>query len=79
MSESEKENQNNNEELEYRKADYETKEYANGFIASFINMVENFNVKFAKYGNPPIYDNSTFPWVKEIEDNWEKIRVELDE
>lgn len=74
-----KEKQENKEALEYRKADYDTKEYASGFLASFINMVENFNVRFAKYGNPPIYDNSTFPWVKEIEDNWEKIRKELDQ
>lgn len=79
MSDTNKETNDNQEEIEYRKADYDTKEYASGFIASFINMVENFNVKFAKYGNPPIYDNSTFPWVKEIEDNWEVIRDEINQ
>ncbi|MGB2691738.1 MAG: aspartyl/asparaginyl beta-hydroxylase domain-containing protein [Thermodesulfobacteriota bacterium] len=79
MSDINKETPNKQQETEYRKADYETKEYASGFIASFINMVENFNVKFSKYGNPPIYDNSTFPWVKEIEDNWEKIREEINQ
>ena len=78
MSDIKKETQNN-EVKEYRKADYDTKEYASGFIASFINMVEDFNARFSKYGNPPIYENSTFPWVKEIEDNWEKIREELDQ
>ena len=79
MSDIKKEKQDNSQNEEYRKADYETKEYANGFIASFIKMVENFNVRFSKYGNPPIYENSTFPWVKEIEDNWEKIREEIDQ
>ncbi|MCK5710814.1 MAG: aspartyl/asparaginyl beta-hydroxylase domain-containing protein [Deltaproteobacteria bacterium] len=79
MSDIKKETQNNSQNEQYRKADYETKEYANGFIASFINMVENFNARFSKYGNPPIYENSTFPWVKEIEDNWEKIREEIDQ
>ena len=79
MSDIKKEKQDNSQNEEYRKADYETKEYANGFIASFIKMVENFNVRFSKHGNPPIYENSTFPWVKEIEDNWEKIREEIDQ
>ncbi len=79
MNDTNNEKQNDKEVIEYRKADYDTKEYAQGFLASFIKMVENFNVKFAKYGNPPIYENDTFPWVKEIEDNWEIIRKELDQ
>jgi len=79
MSESEKETQDNHQEIEYRKADYDTKEYAKGILASFIKFVEDMNVKFSKYGNPPIYDKETFPWVKKIENNWEKIRKELDE
>jgi len=79
MSESDNNTENNNQEIEYRKADYDTKEYANGFLANFIKMVEDFNVRFSKHGNPPIYDKETFPWVKNIEDNWEKIRKELDE
>jgi len=53
MSDINKETPNKQQETEYRKADYETKEYASGFIASFINMVENFNVKFSKIRQPP--------------------------
>ena len=74
-----KESQENKQELEYRKADYDKKEFAPGVLSSFIKMVEGFNVRFSKVGNPPIYDNSTFPWAKEIEDNWEKIREEIDQ
>lgn len=79
MTESENKVENNDQEIQYRKADYDTKEYASGFLASFIKMVEDFNVRFSKHGNPPVYDKETFPWVKNIEDNWEKIRKELDE
>jgi beta-hydroxylase len=31
-----------------------------------------------KVGNPPIYNNATFPWTGSIEKEWRAIRVELD-
>ena len=71
--------QTKQEEIVYRKADYETKEYAPGLLGSFIRMVEWLNVRFSKVGNPPIYDNATFPWVAGIDANWKTIRAELDQ
>ncbi len=65
--------------IEYRKADYDKKEFAPGLLSTFIKMVENFNVRFSKVGNPPVYDNETFPWAAEIDRQWETIRAELDE
>ena len=47
-------------------------------ITSFIDFVERILIKFSKHGNPPIYANSTFPWVAEVEQEWQKIREELD-
>ncbi len=78
MSEKNQDHTQNNE-IVYRKADYGKQEYAPGILSSFIKMVENSNIRFSKHGNPPIYDNSTFPWVSEIEANWKTIRAELDE
>lgn len=69
----------NNGTVEYRKADYGKKEYAPGLLSAFIKMVEGFNVRFSKVGNPPVYDKETFPWVREIESNWQKIRAELND
>ena len=54
------------------------KNYAPGLISAFINWVEAMNSKFSRFGNPPVYDNSIFPWVGEIESNWMEIRKELD-
>ena len=59
-------------------ADYGQKDFAPGLMSSFLKMVESSNIKFAKHGNPPIYDSSTFPWALELEKNWKKIRTELD-
>ena len=58
--------------------DYEVKEYMPGLMSLVIKFVEKTNVVFAKYGNLPIYDKATFPWVAEVEKEWKKIRVELD-
>jgi aspartyl/asparaginyl beta-hydroxylase (cupin superfamily) len=30
-------------------------------------------------GNPPVFDSSLFPWARQIEENWQSIRSELDE
>lgn len=61
------------------KPDYEVKEYMPGIMSLFIKLVEATNVRFAKHGNPPVYDNATFPWVAGIESQWKIIRAELDQ
>lgn len=47
-------------------------------IAAFIDLVEKLLIKFSVNGNPPIYDNSTFLWCRDIEKEWKTIRTELD-
>jgi len=54
------------------------KKYAPKLISKFINWVEGLIEKYSIYGNPPLYDNSTFPWALEIERDWKRIRAELD-
>ncbi len=44
-----------------------------------VAWVERLNVKYSKVGNPPVYDNATFPWAAEIEREWKLIRAELDQ
>lgn len=61
------------------KPDYGTKEYMPGLMSLFIKLVEITNVRFAKNGNLPIYEKSTFPWVAGLEKEWKKIRAELDQ
>jgi hypothetical protein len=48
------------------------------FFMSIVSWAEGLNLKYAKYGNPPVYDNATFPWSSEIEKAWPEIRKELD-
>ncbi|HWX50838.1 MAG TPA: aspartyl/asparaginyl beta-hydroxylase domain-containing protein [Roseomonas sp.] len=48
------------------------------FFMSVVAMAERLNLKCSKVGNPPVYDNATFPWVAEIEREWPLIRAELD-
>jgi beta-hydroxylase len=47
-----------------------------GFM-SIVAAVERLNLKYSTVGNPPIYDNATFPWTGEIEREWQLIRAEL--
>jgi beta-hydroxylase len=54
------------------------KKYA-GSLSSFINWVEGLNEKYSINGNPPVYDNTQFPWVKEVESEWLNIRSELED
>ncbi|NIP39694.1 MAG: aspartyl/asparaginyl beta-hydroxylase domain-containing protein [Candidatus Dadabacteria bacterium] len=54
------------------------KKYAGG-LSSFINWAEGINEKHSIHGNPPVYDNSEFLWVKEVEDEWLTIRSELED
>ncbi|MGH6684533.1 MAG: aspartyl/asparaginyl beta-hydroxylase domain-containing protein, partial [Pseudolabrys sp.] len=43
-----------------------------------VAWVERLNLSCSKVGNPPIYDNTVFPWTKDIERAWRAIRAELD-
>jgi ornithine lipid ester-linked acyl 2-hydroxylase len=43
-----------------------------------VAFAERLNLAFSKVGNPPIYDNSVFPWTRDIERAWPSIRTELD-
>ncbi|KEY02229.1 beta-hydroxylase, partial [Brucella ceti B1/94] len=48
------------------------------FFMGIVSWAERLNLKYAKLGNPPVYDNATFPWSAEIEKEWPAIRKELD-
>jgi aspartyl/asparaginyl beta-hydroxylase (cupin superfamily) len=48
------------------------------FFMSIVSWAERLNLRHAKIGNPPVYDNAVFPWAVEIEKEWPKIRAELD-
>lgn len=54
------------------------KNYAPKYISAIINWAEGLIERYSVYGNPPIYDNSLFPWVREVEKEWMKIRAELE-
>jgi ornithine lipid ester-linked acyl 2-hydroxylase len=55
---------------------------AKGLMESFMNWlqdgVEAVIAHCSVHGDPPIYDSRHFPWVKEIEADWQKVRAELD-
>ena len=48
------------------------------FFMGIVSWAEKLNLKYAKFGNPPVYDNAIFPWTSEIEKAWPDIRIELD-
>jgi beta-hydroxylase len=48
------------------------------FFLAVVEAAERLNLRYAKLGNPCVYDNSAFPWVTEIESEWQLIRQELD-
>jgi beta-hydroxylase len=48
------------------------------FFMGIVAWAEGLNLKYAKLGNPPVYDNKLFPWAAEIEKDWPAIRAELD-
>jgi len=48
------------------------------FFMGIVAWAEGLNFKYAKLGNPPVYDNAAFPWAKEVEKAWPQIRAELD-
>ncbi len=43
-----------------------------------ISLAERLNRRFAKAGNPPVYDNATFSWTAELERRSPAIRRELE-
>ncbi|PRH89520.1 aspartyl/asparaginyl beta-hydroxylase [Labrys okinawensis] len=49
------------------------------FFMAVVSWAERLNLRYAKLGNPPVYENSAFPWALEIEREWLAIRKELDE
>ena len=48
------------------------------FFMAIVARAESLNLKFARLGNPPVYDNRVFPWIAEIESAAPRIRAELD-
>ncbi|WP_377296497.1 aspartyl/asparaginyl beta-hydroxylase domain-containing protein [Rhizobium sp. SGZ-381] len=48
------------------------------FFMGIVAFAERLNLKYAKLGNPPVYDTATFPWAQEIEKAAPAIRAELD-
>jgi aspartyl/asparaginyl beta-hydroxylase (cupin superfamily) len=51
--------------------------FARIFMA-VVEFSERLNLRYAKFGNPCVYDNRLFPWVVDIEKNWRLVRSELD-
>jgi ornithine lipid ester-linked acyl 2-hydroxylase len=48
------------------------------FFMAVVQRAELLNLRYAKFGNPCVYENKLFPWVADIERNWKIIRSELD-
>ena len=42
----------------------------NRALMAFVAWAERLNLRCSKVGNPPVYDNATFPWAAEIEGEW---------
>lgn len=59
-------------------APLERKSRLTQFFMGVVAWAERLNLRYSAVGNPPIYSNSTFPWVAEIEREWTLIRAELD-
>lgn len=55
------------------------KDYMNPVTSFFVNLLERLYSKFSVHKDVPVYDNDTYPWVKEVEAEWHLIRKELDE
>ncbi|MFC0217798.1 aspartyl/asparaginyl beta-hydroxylase domain-containing protein [Pseudochelatococcus lubricantis] len=47
-------------------------------LMGIVAWAERLNLRYSRVGNPPVYDNATFPWVADIEREWHLIRHELD-
>jgi ornithine lipid ester-linked acyl 2-hydroxylase len=51
---------------------------ASRILMAIVAWVERLNVKYAKLGNPCVYDNALFPWTAGLEREWRIIRRELE-
>ena len=55
---------------------------AKGWVERITNrlqdLLEAVIAHCSVHGDPPIYDSRHFPWVKDIEADWQKVRAELD-
>ncbi len=47
-------------------------------LLAIIGVAERLNVRYAKFGNPSVYENAIFPWAADVESEWRAIRQELD-
>jgi beta-hydroxylase len=50
----------------------------NRLLMGAVGWAERLNLRYARLGNPPVYDNAAFPWAAEVERDWRSIRAELD-
>ena len=48
-------------------------------VQGLVEGAESWNLRYAKHGNPPIFETDQFPWAREVEAEWTLIRKELDE
>lgn len=48
------------------------------FFMGAVAWVERLNLRFARFGNPPVYDTGVFPWAASIEKAYPQIRAELE-
>ncbi len=64
---------------DYSIRDIPEKGYMNPVSSFFVNLLERLYSKFSVYKDVPVYDSDTFPWVGEVEAEWQLIRKELDE
>ena len=47
-------------------------------VQKVVDGAEAWNLSCSTVGNPPVYDNSVFPWAADVEAEWPLIRRELD-
>jgi ornithine lipid ester-linked acyl 2-hydroxylase len=48
------------------------------FFLAAVAWAERLNIRYARLGNPPVYDNAVFPWARGLEAAAPAIRAELD-
>ncbi len=49
------------------------------FFMSVVECVERLNRRYARLGNPCVYNNVAFPWADDLERDWRVIRAELEQ
>lgn len=47
-------------------------------IAALENFAESLIIRASIPGDHPVFDSSQFPWIPEVEADWQKVRAELD-